>query len=350
MRSETKYQFENRDLPMPLKRLFPHSQPFQEIRMSLLRTSILTICFAAAIAFCFNDAVQAQGKVLTPPDPGVGSRTADTINERENDGDRGASRSKSAKPKFIDLLENKDLSNFRGYKDEEIGEGWSLDGKYLYFDGSGGGDIITKEVYGDFDLQVEWKVADGANSGIMYRVSQGDSAPYMSGPEYQILDDAEHDDGKNEITSAGSLYGMYPPQGDKKLKAAGSWNKTRIKVEGNKVTHLLNAVKVVQAEIGSDDWNAKLGASKFKDWEKFAKNKEGHIAFQDHGNEVWFRNIRIKRLGESSTSATTTPPASGKTLGAPAIGGGRPGGGRPGLGGPPRPTEMDERGSDRRKK
>ena len=204
------------------------------------------------------------------------------------------------------MLESKDLSQFRGYAQEEIGEGWSLDGKYLYFDGSGGGDVITREVYDNFDLQVEWKVADGANSGIMYRVSLGDGAPYMSGPEYQILDDGEHEDGKNELTAAGSLYGMFAAK-DKTLREVGSWNKTRIIVDGDQVTHFLNGKKVLEAEIGGDDWNKQLGESKFKDWEKFAKNKEGHIAFQDHGNEVWFRNIRIKRLGGSEVADNDEP-------------------------------------------
>ena len=305
-----------------------------------IRISVYTLICGALLAFGLADTTFAQKRIITRP-PGAGGPPETGDQEATNDprrtrpqgrpssvgnrrgggppgGPPGAGDDQStrtSKPRFVNLLDSKDLSEFRGYAQEEIGEGWSLDGKYLYFDGSGGGDIVTKEVYDDFDLQVEWKVADGANSGIMYRVSLGDDAPYMSGPEYQILDDAEHQDGKNELTAAGSLYGMFAAK-DKTLKDVGTWNKTRIVVEGNQVTHYLNGKKVVETEIGGDDWNKQLGESKFKDWEKYGKNKEGHIAFQDHGNEVWFRNIRIKRLNSSDVagneSSNGRAPAAGQ--------------------------------------
>ena len=277
--------------------------------MSSFWSHRLLICPIVCVVVLVYGLVDSSfGQRKFPPPPNTSGADEKSDNDRARPGapirqggirNRGnADGTRASKPKFINLLESKDLSQFRGYAQEEIGEGWSLDGKYLYFDGSGGGDVITRESYDDFDLQVEWKVADGANSGIMYRVSLGDSAPYMSGPEYQILDDAEHSDGKNELTSAGALYGMYPAK-NKTLREVGTWNKTRITVDGNNITHYLNGKKVLEAEIGSDDWNQRLGDSKFKDWAKFGKNSEGHIAFQDHGNEVWFRNIRIKRLGSA---------------------------------------------------
>ena len=199
--------------------------------------------------------------------------------------------------KFVELLANRDMQHFRGYASEEIGPGWSIEGKHLVYDGSGGGDIMTKETYGDFELQVEWKVEEGGNSGIMFRVTTGDDAPYVSGPEFQILDDEAHSDGGSELTSAGALYGLYPATG-KKVRGAGKWNKSRIIVKGNNITHYLNNKKVVEAEIGSEDWNKRLAESKFKDWEKFAAATNGHICFQDHGDPVRFRNIRIKSMGE----------------------------------------------------
>ena len=229
--------------------------------------------------------------------------------------------------KFVEPLANKDLEQFRGYVSEEIGPGWTIEGKHLVYDGSGGGDIMTKETYSDFELQVDWQIQEGGNSGIMFRVTTGDDAPYMSGPEFQILDDETHADGKSELTSAGALYGLYPATG-KKARAAGTWNKSRIIVEGNKITHYLNGTKVVEAEIGSEDWNKRLAESKFKDWEKFAKASSGHICFQDHGDPVRFRNIRIKPLGESSnvTEASGSRDEAGR--GAPGRGGQRssPGG------------------------
>lgn len=203
--------------------------------------------------------------------------------------------------KFTELLANRDLEHFRGYASEEIGPGWSIEGKHLVYDGSGGGDIMTKKTYEDFELQVEWQVQEAGNSGIMFRVTTGDEAPYMSGPEFQILDDEAHADGSSELTSAGALYGLYPAAG-KKLRDTGKWNKSRIIVKGDKVTHYLNNTKVVEAEIGSEDWNKRLAESKFKDWEKFAKSSTGHICFQDHGDPVRFRNIRIKSLSEEAES------------------------------------------------
>jgi len=193
------------------------------------------------------------------------------------------------------LFDGKSLDNWRGYKQEEIGKGWSIDGDTLMFDGTGGGDICTKEEYKNFELVFKWKVSEGANSGIMYRVTMGDGAPYLSGLEYQILDDSKHGDGKNEMTSAAALYALYKCE-DKKLAEVGEWNTGKIIHHGNKVEHWLNGKKVVSAEIGSEDWAKRVAASKFKDWKKFGKSPSGHIALQDHGDKIWFKEIKIKKL------------------------------------------------------
>lgn len=213
-----------------------------------------------------------------------------------------AAVSESGKKNEIDFLENNDLSMFRGYQTEEIPSGWSVEDKTLIFNGVGSGDIITKDTFQDFELQVEWNVSEGGNSGIMFRVGLGDSAPYLTGPEFQILDDAKHADKASELTAAGALYGLYPAE-RKKVRDAGKWNSSRIVVEGNKVTHYLNDSRVVVAEIGSDDWNQRLAKSKFKDWEKFATLESGHIAFQNHGDPVKFRRIRIKTSESTATSS-----------------------------------------------
>ncbi len=207
------------------------------------------------------------------------------------------------KEKFVELLGEKDLSQFIGYQTNEVGAGWTIEGKHLVFDGSGSGDIMTKNTYEDFELQLEWKVEEGGNSGIMFRVTTGDEQPYLSGPEFQILDDDAHADGKTDLTSAGSLYGMYPAEG-KKLRAVGSWNKSVIVSKGNHVIHKLNGVKVVDATIGDAKWNEKLAESKFKDWEKFAKATTGHISLQNHGDPVRFRNIRIKKLSAGGMASS----------------------------------------------
>ena len=193
------------------------------------------------------------------------------------------------------LFDGSSLDHFRGYKDQEIGKGWKIVDETLSFDGSGGGDIMTKEKFSDFELSFQWKVTEGANSGVMYRVTTGDGAPYFSGPEYQILDDSKHRDGKNELTSAASLYGLYKAEG-KSLKPVGDWNQAKIVHQGNRIEHWINGKKVVDAVIGSDDWNERRNNSKFKTWKKFGASQTGHICFQDHGDQVWFKDIKIKKL------------------------------------------------------
>ena len=168
---------------------------------------------------------------------------------------------------------------------------------YLMFDGSGGGDIMTKQKFENFELTFSWKVTEGANSGVMYRVTTGDGAPYFSGPEYQILDDSKHRDGKNKLTSSASLYALYIPEG-KTEKPVGQWNLAKIVIKGQNVEHWLNGKQVVSAEIGSDDWKERVNNSKFKSWKKFAASKVGHICFQDHGDKVWFKDIRVTKLAE----------------------------------------------------
>lgn len=311
---------------------------------SFVRLSLFSLCGLAMVLSGLAEALVAQQvpPPLPPPEvsrPGGGNNDENASGRRggpppsvgarnRRGGIRGASSNMDqAKPKFEELLEDEDLSRFRGYKDERIGDGWEIDGKYLHFDGSSGsGDIITVDEFDNFELQFDFKVTEGGNSGVMYRVSLGDDQPYISGPEYQVLDDEGHPDGKSELTSAGSIYGLYAPE-NKKSRKAGTWNQARIIVNGNSVVHYLNGAKVVEAEIGSADWNERLDKSKFKDWEKYAKNSKGHIAFQDHGNEVWYRKIRIKRLTQETASnnrSSQSDSRGGADRGRPAAATGRP--------------------------
>lgn len=200
-----------------------------------------------------------------------------------------------AEPEWVVLFDGTSADNFRGYRKGAMPEsGWEVvDGTLHHKAGGGGGDIVTRGRYGDFELEFEWKVAEGANSGVMYRVSEEESAPYLTGSEYQILDNAKHADGKNPKTSAGAIYALYACEKDV-TKPVGEWNQTKIVLKGKKVEHWLNGTKVVEAEIGSEDWKARVADSKFKDWPKFGTKDLGSIVFQDHGDDVWYRNIRIK--------------------------------------------------------
>jgi hypothetical protein len=158
-----------------------------------------------------------------------------------------------------------------------------------------GGDLVTDEEFGNFELALDWKVQPGGNSGIIYRVNDSGEATYMTGPEMQVLDDARHADGKSPLTSAGAVYGLYPtPRGI--VKPAGEWNAARLVVNGNHVEHWLNGTKMGEYELGSADWQQRVDASKFKAWPGYGRSARGRIALQDHGDPVSFRNIRIRVL------------------------------------------------------
>jgi hypothetical protein len=157
------------------------------------------------------------------------------------------------------------------------------------------GDIVTADQYANFELALEWRVAEGGNSGIFYRVSEDSDYPWRSGPEMQVLDDARHPDGRSPLTSAGALYGIYPaPRGV--VRPAGEWNAVRIVVNGRHVEHWLNGMKVVEAELGSPDWEARVRESKFAKMPRYGRNQSGHIGLQDHGDRVAYRNIKIRVL------------------------------------------------------
>jgi len=211
---------------------------------------------------------------------------------------QGSQAKSAAKTDTIHLFDGTNLDHWRGYKTEEIGKDWKIqeDGSLMFDGGKGhGGDLVTKEVFESFVLTFDWKVSEAANSGVMYRVGLGDNAPYLTGPEYQVLDDDKHRDGVHPKHTSGSLYGLYEATG-KKLNAVGEWNSAKIVLNGNNVQHWLNGTKVVDAEMHSEDWDKQVAASKFSKWKKFATLKTGHIAFQDHGNQVWYRNITIQKL------------------------------------------------------
>jgi hypothetical protein len=192
------------------------------------------------------------------------------------------------------LFDGRSTAGWRGYKKAEMPRGWqAVDGALTRV--GEGGDIITTDQFANFELALEWKVAPGGNSGIFYRVTEEGEQSYHSGPEMQVLDDARHKDGGSRLTSAGSLYGIYAaPAGV--VKPAGEWNAVRIVVNGSHVEHWLNGVKVVDYELGGPDWEKRVGEAKFKEWPAYGRAKRGHIALQDHGDWVAYRNIKIKVL------------------------------------------------------
>jgi hypothetical protein len=192
------------------------------------------------------------------------------------------------------LFDGKTAEGWRGYKKDKFPDGWKvIDGALVRV--SGGGDIVTLEQYENFELFIDWRITEGSNSGVMYRVQETEKTPYMTGPEIQILDDEKHKVPKTGLTATGSCYALYAPTKDA-VKAIGEWNRFRILIYHNKAEHWLNGEKIVQYEIGSDDWEKKVAASKFKEWHGFATSPKGHIDLQDHGGRVEFKNIKIRVL------------------------------------------------------
>ena len=192
------------------------------------------------------------------------------------------------------LFDGKSLDGWRGYKDEAPGRAWRVEGGALTLQGKGG-DLVTEEAFGDFELSFEWKVAEAANSGVIYRVGLGETATHVTGPEYQVLDNIKAHDNKEYDHLAGSLYDVA--LGDNaRTKPVGEWNEGRIVVRGWRVQHWLNGKKVVDLDLAAPEGKAAIAASKFKDWEKFATVRRGHIALQDHGDVVSFRAIKVRKL------------------------------------------------------
>ncbi|MEP6662870.1 MAG: DUF1080 domain-containing protein, partial [Verrucomicrobiota bacterium] len=200
-------------------------------------------------------------------------------------------------PDWIVLFDGTSTDAFRGYKRDVFPDkGWKLENGLLKT--VVGGDVVdlmTKEQFQDFELKLEWRISPGGNSGVIYRVAETGANSYNTGPEMQILDDAKHKDGKNPKTSSGALYALIAPT-NKVLEPVGGWNQSRLIVRGNHVEHWLNGRRVVAYELGSPELEKLIAESKFSSMPGFAKEKKGYLCLQHHRDEVWYRNVKIRRL------------------------------------------------------
>lgn len=207
---------------------------------------------------------------------------------------------------WILMFDGKTTNGWRGYgKPAFPDSGWVVEDETLRCIGSGqgeaggkGGDIIFDQRFKDFDLKLEWKISPGGNSGIFILAEELPGEPiWKSAPENQILDDAKHPDamlGKDGNRRAGSLYDLIPTKVP--AKPAGEWNQVEIISYQGTVVFKMNGETGLEFHLGTPDWEKMIKESKFKDFPEFGKIREGYIGLQDHGNDVWFRNIKIKPL------------------------------------------------------
>ncbi|MFA6402838.1 MAG: DUF1080 domain-containing protein [Salinivirgaceae bacterium] len=213
------------------------------------------------------------------------------------------------------LFDGKTTDGWKGYCKGNVPGAWTVTEEgTLHIAGSGkgeagahdGGDIITREKYGNFELSLEWKVSEGGNSGIFYlsqEICGTDSLPgdpiWKSSPEMQILDNAKHPDaklGKEGNRQAGSLYDLIPAK-PQNAKPAGEWNHIKITVYKGTIIHWMNGENVLEYHLWTDDWKTMCMNSKFAEFLNFVNPaSEGHIGLQDHGDDIWFRNIKIRKL------------------------------------------------------
>ena len=197
---------------------------------------------------------------------------------------------------FVSLFDGLRIAEWRAYRgDAPPKQGWSVrDAALVCAAKGGGGDLVSAQEYGDFDFRFSFRVTPKANSGVMWHVTEDNDATYMSGPEYQVIDDVGHGKGIDGKHAVGALYDLVPATG-KVAWPAGTWNEGRIVVDEGRVRHWLNGTLVVDAPCAGPDWDAMVKASKFRDW-PFNKAPRGRLALQDHGDEVAYRNLRVRAL------------------------------------------------------
>ena len=198
------------------------------------------------------------------------------------------------------LFDGKTTNGWHTYGKTTVNERWKIADGALYIDNTvkEGGDIVTNEEFDNYDLKLEWKISKNGNSGIIININE-DTAKYKetyrSGPEVQVLDNDGHPDGKIIKHRAGDLYDLIKSSSEP-VKAVGEWNAVEIISDKGSLKIFMNGTNVVTTTMWDDNWKQLIAGSKFKDMPGFGTFKKGKIALQDHGNAVWYRNIKIKKL------------------------------------------------------
>jgi len=201
---------------------------------------------------------------------------------------------------WVLLFDGKTGKGWHGYNQKGIPDCWTIEESCLTMKSIGGNeeqDLITDKVYRSFVLSLEYKMTEGANSGVLFHVKEDPKYiyAYETGPEFQVIDHENWPDPLEDVQINGTNYAMYPPL-KRPYKNIGEWNQLMLVVNGNDVTHILNGVIVVKYAKYSDEWNSLRNSGKWSDYPDYSKYDEGHISLQNHGTKVWYRNIKLKEL------------------------------------------------------
>lgn len=235
--------------------------------MSKLRLSLFLLPLAGLLTACGGDEVLPPGtcaNALAPEEAAAGWRL---------------------------LFDGKSLDQWRSYREDAANDGWGVEGGCLTRL-SGGGDLITREQFGDFELKLEWRISEAGNSGIFIRGDESERTIHYTGYEMQVLDNAGHSDAKDPTHRAGALYDLIAPDHDTS-QPVGYWNRVHIKARGPHVEFWLNDRLTAKFEQGSPRWQALYEDSKFTSRPRYGTLMRGHIGLQDHWDKVWYRDIRI---------------------------------------------------------
>lgn len=253
-------------------------------------TPALPLLLAAALAGCGD---------------GSDARASETGTEAGAGGDEGAAGQEAPAPNTLTearradgwrlLFDGETLAGWRVFRGQGMSDGWAVEDGAITRVADGAMDIVTEEEFEDFELALEWRVEPGGNSGVFIRASEEVDRIFEGAPEMQVLDDERHVDGGDPLTSAGANYGLHAPSADV-VRPAGEWNRARIRVDGDRVTHWLNGVQVVDYRLWTDEWEARVAGSKFAEWPGYGTFRRGRIGLQDHGDRVQFRSIMIREL------------------------------------------------------
>ncbi len=253
--------------------------------------SLLMIAAVGLLASCNNEGETSNTNDTSTAEPPA---TVTLLTDEE------------VKEGWVSLFDGETTKGWHKYGGAAVGSAWKVENGMLRLDASqkenwqikDGGDIVSDEEYENFHLKLEWKIDTCGNSGIIFYIHEDTAKyewPWMTGPEMQVLDNKCHPDAKIVKHRAGDLYDLITSSPET-VKPANEWNIAEIKSENGKLEFYLNTVKVVSTTMWDEGWKQMIAGSKFKDMKDFGTYKKGRIGLQDHGNNVWFRNIKIRRL------------------------------------------------------